>query len=98
MTHYQERNLEVELGDRHFLFCRVLAFWPSHGQDRSVTKTRSVGHPNQPYNPQACSLFALPPDEELEEGDAVLVPERPVDPLADLVGRAVFVLLAEVSP
>ena len=43
-------------------------------------------------------LLALPPDEELEESDAVLVPERAVDPLADLVGRVVLVLLAEVSP
>ena len=43
-------------------------------------------------------LLALPPDEELEECDAVLVPEALVDPLADLIRHAVLVLLGEVSP
>ena len=44
------------------------------------------------------SLFALPPDEELQESDAVLVLERLVDLVSDLVGHAVLVPLAQISP
>ena len=44
------------------------------------------------------SLFALPPDEELQESDAVLVLERPVDLVSDLVGHAVLLPLAQISP
>ena len=38
-------------------------------------------------------LIALPPDEELQESDAVLVLQRFVDLVADVVRHAVLVLL-----